>query len=82
MFVKKGKGSFSSSSNIDILISMLCGIGLGYGMFFQGGLSDISDKYSEIWDSKMVILCIVSFVLFIIQLTFTLKVKNIKDKQQ
>lgn len=82
MSVKKGKGSSSSSSNIDLLVSILCGIGLGYGMFFQGVLSDVSEKHSEIWGSKMFVLCIASFILFIIQLFFTLRMKNIKDKHQ
>ena len=55
-------------------------MGLGYGMFFQGVLSDISSKYFKIWGNKMFVLCIVSFILFIIQLIYTLRIRDIKNK--
>ncbi len=79
-FIKKRKTSNISSSNTDLLVSILAGIGLGCGMFFQGALSDISHKYSEIWGRKIFILCIIAFVLFIIQFIFIQKSKNIKNK--
>ncbi len=66
---------------MDLLISILAGIGLGYGMLFQGVLSDISSKYFKIWGgNKMLVLCIASFILFIIQLICTLRIRDIKNK--
>ncbi|SDX30709.1 hypothetical protein [Tepidimicrobium xylanilyticum] len=78
--VKKGKVSNINSGNMDLLISILAGIGLGYGMLFQGVLSDISSKYFKIWGNKMFVLCIASFILFIIQLICTLRIRDIKNK--
>ena len=79
--VKKCKVSNITSSYIDLLVSILAGTGLMCGMFFQGVLSDISSKYSKVWLDKMFILCVVAFVLFIIQLIFILKKENIKNKK-
>lgn len=78
--VKKEKVSNITSGNMDLLISILAGIGLGYGMLFQGVLSDISSKYFKIWGNKMLVLCIASFILFIIQLICTLRIRDIKNK--
>lgn len=80
VYANKRKASNISSSNMDLLISILVGIGLGYGMIFQGVMSDISQKYSHIWGNKIFVLCIISFVLFIVQLIFTLRINNIKNK--
>lgn len=76
---KKGKSVNSYSSIIDLFITVLAGIGLGFGMIFQGVLSDISNKYFEIWGNKLLVLCVASLLLFIIQLVFTLKLRNIED---
>lgn len=78
--IKKGKVPKCYSSPIDLVVSILAGIGLAYGLFFQGVLSDISSKYSEVWGSKIFFLCLISFILFIIQVIFTLKVRNSKNK--
>lgn len=69
-----------NSGNMDLLISILAGIGLGYVMLFQAVLSDISSKYFKIWGNKMFVLCIASFILFIIQLICTLRIRDIKNK--
>ncbi|WP_129599859.1 hypothetical protein [Anaerophilus nitritogenes] len=74
--IKKCKASNISLSYMDLIVSILAGIGLIYGMIFQGVLSDISSKHSKIWGDKMIVLCIVAFVLFIIQWIFILKNKN------
>ncbi len=47
---------------MDLLISILAGVGLIYGMIFHGVLSDISSKYSKTWGNKMFILCIITGV--------------------
>ena len=78
--VKKSKVSNISSSNIDLLLSILAGMGLGCGMFFHGVFADMSSKYFKIWGSRIFILCLVAFVLFIIQFIFIQKSKNIKNK--
>lgn len=74
--IKKGKSSNLTSGYIDLIVSVIAGMGLICGMFFQGILSDISSKYSEIWGSKMLILCIVAFILFIVQFIFVLRNKK------
>ena len=78
--IKKSKISNQYSSWMDLLVSVLAGIGLGYGLIFQGVLSDVSSKYSGVWANKMILLCIISFVMFIIQFVFTLKIRNIKNR--
>lgn len=77
--IKKEKTLNTYSSIIDLFISLLAGIGLGYGMIFQGVLSDISSKYFEIWGNKLLVLCVVSLLLFIVQLIFTFKIRSIQD---
>lgn len=76
---KKGKVVNTYYSVIDLFITVLAGIGLGFGMIFQGVLSDISSKYSGIWANKLFFLCVVSLLLFIVQLIFTLKIRSIED---
>lgn len=73
---KRGKGVFTYFGIVDLFITILAGIGLGYGMIFQGVLSDISSKHYEIWGTKLMFLCVVSLILFIIQLVLTLKVRD------
>lgn len=73
---KKGKVVNTYYSVIDLFITVLAGIGLGFGMIFQGVLSDISNKYFKIWGNKLLILCVVSLLLFIVQLVFTIKVRD------
>ena len=78
--IKKGKALNITVGGIDLLVSILAGMGLAAGMFFQGVLSDISTKYFEIWGNKMLTLCVVSFILFIVQLIFILRIRAIRDK--
>lgn len=78
--IKKGKISKLRSNYLDLIVSVLAGIGLMNGMFFQGVLSDISAKYSKIWGGKMSTLCITAFLLFIIQLILYKKIKNKNTK--
>lgn len=73
---KKRKVLNNYSNIIDLFISVLAGIGLGYGMIFQGVLSDISNKYFEIWGNKLFVLCVISLLLFIGQSIFTFKVRD------
>lgn len=79
VFIRKGKKAKFSSSVFDLITSMLAGIGLGTGMLFQGVLADVSFKHFEIWGDKLLLLCIVSLVLFIIQFIFVFKIKT-KEK--
>lgn len=81
MQVKKGKESKIHSNNVDLIISILCGIGLAYGNIFQGVLSDISQNYSHIWGPKLVVLSLMALILFIVQFVFALKIKGIKNKE-
>ena len=78
--IKKGKTLNKTAGSIDLFVSILAGMGLGYGLIFQGILSDVSTKYFEVWGYKMIVLCVVCFILFIIQLIFTLKIRGIRDK--
>lgn len=73
---KKRKVLNNYSNIIDLFISVLAGIGLGYGMIFQGVLSDISNKYFEIWGNNLFVLCVISLLLFIGQSIFTFKVRD------
>ncbi|MDR7870747.1 MAG: hypothetical protein RIN55_07820 [Tissierellaceae bacterium] len=66
---------------IDIGVSVLAGLGLMSGLFFQGILSDVSFKYAEIYLGKMMFLCIVSFILFIVQLFFSIRGRQIIDNK-
>lgn len=68
--IKNGRRSKVKSGIFDIITSILSGYGLFTGLFFHGVLADISDKYSKIWTNKLLIISIVTFILFIIQLTF------------
>jgi di/tricarboxylate transporter len=77
--IKRHKVSNISLGYFDLFISMIAGMGLGTGMFFQGILSDISSKYFKIWGNKMFALCVVAFILFIVQLIFTVKTENFKE---
>lgn len=76
---KKGKVVNTYSSIIDLFVNIVAGIGLGFGMIFQGVLSDISSKYFKIWGNKLLVLCVVSLLLFIVQLIFTLNIRSIED---
>ena len=78
--IKKGKTLNKTAGSIDLFVSILASMGLGYGLIFQGILSDVSTKYFEVWGYKMIVLCVVCFILFIIQLIFTLKIRGIRDK--
>ena len=80
--IKRGKTLITYSSIIDLFISVLAGIGLGYGMVFQGILSDISNKYFEIWGNKLFVLCVVSFILFVVQFIFTIKARDKSSKNE
>jgi len=60
----------------DLIISVLIMLGLGSGFLFQGALSDISSEYSQMWISKMIIIAVISFVLFIVQLVLYLFIKR------
>jgi hypothetical protein len=73
---KKRKVLNNYSNIIDLFISVLAGIGLCYGMIFQGVLSDISNKYFRIWGNKLFVLCVVSLISFIIQFILTFKVRD------
>ncbi|MDR7857846.1 hypothetical protein [Tissierella sp.] len=66
--IKNGKISKINSSIFDILTSVLSGFGLFMGLYFHGVIADISDKHSALWTDKMLIISIVAFVLFLIQL--------------
>ena len=76
IFLNKRKVSKDITGIADLLVSVLSGIGLGSGMFFQGVMGDISPKYSHIWTPKLFVLCVIGLVLFIIQLIFTLRIKS------
>ena len=75
--IKNGKISKINSSIFDILTSVLSGYGLFMGLYFHGVISDISDKHSTLWTDKMLIISIVSFALFIIQLIIFILGKRI-----
>ncbi|NLJ99562.1 MAG: hypothetical protein GX320_09945 [Tissierellia bacterium] len=79
---KRGKVSGIISGYTDLFVSILAGLGLICGMFFQGVLSDISSEHSVIWGKKMFLLFIVAFILFIFQVIFTLKFKNIEKYER
>ncbi|NEU05703.1 hypothetical protein [Clostridium senegalense] len=66
------------SSYYDLIISSFVMIGLYNGVMFQGVIADISSEYSQLWITKMMIVGIVSFVLFIIQLIFFMMLKKYK----
>lgn len=76
--LRKQNISNISSSNMDLLLSILAGMGLGTGMLFNGVFADMSSKYFKIWGSKMFILCLAALILFIIQIIFIQKSQNIK----
>lgn len=58
------------SDIFNIITSILAGGGLFLGAIFHGVIADISDKYSKIWTSSILIVCAISFILFIIQIIF------------
>lgn len=76
--LKKQRVSNVFSSNTDLLLSMLAGMGLGTGVAFNGVFADMSSKYFKLWGSKMFVLCLVALILFIIQFIFIQKSQNIK----
>src|SRR3712207_9253348 len=70
------------SAYIDLFISFLCGLGLACGMLFQAILSDISSKYYKMWGNKMMILCILAFILFVIQVIFFIKKEKRSEERR
>lgn len=66
------------ASYFDLITSILIMLGLGSGLLFQGALADISSEYSQIWISKMIIIAVISFVLFIVQLILYLFINKYK----
>lgn len=63
----------------DIMVSILCEIALGNALMLQGVVADISAEASELWFNKIFIISVVSFVVFIVQVCFTIRVINRKN---
>lgn len=80
-YVKKGRLLKVIASYIDIFISILAGVGLLYGTFFQGILTDIPANNGSQWLSRIFILDIIAFVLFIIQLVSIVKGRTIEKEK-
>ncbi len=55
----------------NLIISTLALIGLSNAMFFHGVMLDIPMESGYVWSSKFIYLFVVAFVLFSIQLIFT-----------
>ena len=75
---KQGKIQYNKFWMMDIVVSVIAGLGLLFGLIFQGVLSDISTKYSSIYLGKMMFLSVTSSVLFLIQLFFSMRGRDIR----
>lgn len=64
----------------DLIITILCGLGLFSAILFQGVISDILSELSVIWVYKIFALCIIVFSLFIVQVILFLIRKTSKSK--
>lgn len=71
--LKKDKTFKFRLDYFDLVITIIAGIGLLFGIIFIGILSDISLEHSNLWFGKVFILSIIVFILFIIQLFATFK---------
>lgn len=80
--IKKGNKLKSKSDIFNIITSILAGGGLFSGAFFHGVIADISDKYNKIWTSSILSVCIISFILFIIQIVFMILGNKIEEKNK
>lgn len=80
--LKKQRTANFSSGYIDLLLSMLAGMGLATGLFFSGIFADMSSKYFKIWGHRIIILCVVALVIFIIQVIFTQKSETLKNRRR
>ncbi len=56
-----------SIHSTDMITSLLCVIAMGNALYLQGVISDISNEASEIWFHRVFVICIVSFILFVLQ---------------
>lgn len=76
--VKKETSSNITVHPLDIVISILIGIAFFSTMMFQGVLSDISPEYSKIWFPRVVALCLIYILLFIVQCVFLNRIVKYK----
>lgn len=59
-----------ASGRLDLLVSVLCGLVLAGGEFFQGVLADNNAPGLSNWSGALLAICIVAAVLFVVQLVF------------
>lgn len=64
-------------NTFNLIVSIFSGIKLFNALLFQGVISDIATKYSNLWFAKVFAICIVACVLFIIQCIFCAKTVSI-----
>lgn len=78
---KKLKDSNYSGKSIQIFdlgIDVLCGLAMAAGCMFQGVLADNNALDWTIWTRKLEIICIASFIIFILNVIVVLKEKTLE----
>lgn len=60
----------------DLIISVICGIAMYYGMLFMGVLADNDALNWSYWNKWLMFIGATSFVIFIINLIIVLRNKN------
>lgn len=78
--VKNNPSSNITVHPLDIVISILIGIAFLSAMMFQGVLSDISTEQSKIWLPRVVALCLIYIILFILQCVFLNRIIKYKNE--
>lgn len=66
---KKSKENHSigkSTQIFDLGIDVLCGLAMYTGLMFQGVLADNNALNSSIWSNRLVLISIISFTIFIL----------------
>ena len=69
-----------NTSFFDISISVLAGIGMIFGTFYYGIMSDVASEQGHLWGGKLFKIGILSGVMFLIQLYFGFKTNKLKDE--
>lgn len=77
---KAGENSISKAfSGVDLVIDVLCGVAMGAGLVFQGVLADNNAVGAAGWCSVLLIISLISFIIFIINLGMVVK-RNSAEK--
>lgn len=71
--ISKEEVTSKDNAAADLIISVLCGVILDCGIYFQGILADNAAPGLTMWSRALLLIGFASFVLFVVQLLFYIK---------